>query len=126
MLTMMMTMMMLLTMMLTMMMMTAPRARNATGPALSLPLNYRLHRRGASPPVLLLILVIIMSTFSLKIINTIHQPVLKNRGRYNKLKLEVRFTGLSLLGIPNKQGVLGVQGVLVNRYLIIRNTTAWC
>ena len=63
-------MMMLLTMMLTMMMMTAPRARNATGPALSLPLNYRLHRRGASPPVLLLILAI-MSTFSLKIINTI-------------------------------------------------------
>ena len=118
-------MMMLLTMMLTMMMMTAPRARNATGPALSLPLNYRLHRRGASPPVLLLILVII-STFSLKIINTIHQPVLKNRGRYNKLKLEVRFTGLSLLGIPNKQGVLGVQAVLVNRYLMIRHTNVWC
>ena len=34
MLTMMLTMMMLLTMMLTMMMMTPPRARNATGPAL--------------------------------------------------------------------------------------------
>ena len=33
-LTMMLTMMMLVTMMLTMMMMTAPRARNATGPAL--------------------------------------------------------------------------------------------
>ena len=42
-----------------------------------------------------------------------HQPVLKNRGRHNKLKFEVtKFTGLSLLGIPNKQGVLGVQAVL--------------
>ena len=109
MLTMMLTMMMLLTMMLTMMMMTAPRARNATGPALSLPLNYRLHRRGASPLVLLLILVVI-STFSLKIINTINLYL--NRGRHNKSKFEVKFTGLSLLGIPNKQGVLGVQAVL--------------
>ena len=48
--------------------------------------------------------------------------MIKNRGRHNKLKFEVKFTGLRFVYIPNKQDVHGVQAALVNRYLIIRHT----